>query len=145
MNLGQMFGEAFSPDHGKAVAAYEKVLELDPSLYLAHYNLGILYERQRDYDNALHHFNQVIALSVRIASSRRQEVMVYVRYRKCKISYAQFKEEVHMGLKRDKARLSRSEWQNFLEMLPLGAFETERGEATASITRLDAWLELNTG
>lgn len=46
--------------HGEALAAYHKVLDLDPAHAAAHINLGTLYYNRQDFALAEHHYRQAI-------------------------------------------------------------------------------------
>lgn len=46
----------------EAIAAFEKALQLDPSLAAAHYNLGAAYERKDKLDEARKHFQEAVKL-----------------------------------------------------------------------------------
>jgi len=45
-----------------AIAAFEKALQLDPTLVIAHYNLGAAYERKEKLEKARHHFQEAVKL-----------------------------------------------------------------------------------
>jgi len=47
----------------KAIAAYERALELDPRYPNAHYNLGLIYEHRRDWANARRMFEQALRVN----------------------------------------------------------------------------------
>src|SRR5439155_25180558 len=47
----------------KAIAAYERALELDPRYPNAHYNLGLIYEDRRDWSHARQMFEQALRVN----------------------------------------------------------------------------------
>lgn len=51
----------------QAIAAYERVLELDPCHAAAHINLGTLYYNRQDYKAAEEHYREAIKLDARYA------------------------------------------------------------------------------
>lgn len=51
----------------EALAAYRKVLELDPNFAPAHINLGTLYYNAQDYESAEHHYRKAIECDPRYA------------------------------------------------------------------------------
>ncbi len=51
----------------QAIAAYERVLELDPDHAAAHINLGTLYYNRQDYSAAEEHYRQAIRIDPRYA------------------------------------------------------------------------------
>jgi len=52
---------------GEAVAAYHKVLDLDPAHAAAHINLGTLYYNRQEFALAEHHYRQAIEADSRYA------------------------------------------------------------------------------
>jgi tetratricopeptide (TPR) repeat protein len=60
-NLGVAYTQAKM--YAEAIGAYEKALELNPSVAEAHYNLGLLYEEvEKDYARASRHYRDYLAL-----------------------------------------------------------------------------------
>ena len=53
--------------HGGAIAAYHKVLDLDPAHAAAHINLGTLYYNRQEFALAEHHYRQAIQADWRYA------------------------------------------------------------------------------
>lgn len=53
--------------HGEAIAAYHKVLELEPLHAAAHINLGTLYYNRQEFALAEKHYRQAIASDPRYA------------------------------------------------------------------------------
>ena len=47
----------------KAIGYYETALQLDPSLFWAHYSLGAIYQKQQKYDQALTKFQTCLTLN----------------------------------------------------------------------------------
>lgn len=63
-------GIAFEEDpntHGEAIAAYHKVLEIDPMHAAAHINLGTLYYNRQDFGRAEIHYRRAIESDPRYA------------------------------------------------------------------------------
>jgi tetratricopeptide (TPR) repeat protein len=63
-------GIAFEEDsnlHGEAIAAYQKVLEIDPKHAAAHINLGTLYYNRQDFVLAEKHYRDALAADPRYA------------------------------------------------------------------------------
>jgi tetratricopeptide (TPR) repeat protein len=63
-------GIALEEDPGtqhEAIAAYHRVLEIDPSHAAAHINLGTLYYNRQDFSTAENHYRQAIATDPRYA------------------------------------------------------------------------------
>lgn len=54
-------------DQGKAVEAYQRVLELDPEHAAAHINLGTLYYNRQEYALAEKHYRSAVAVDPRYA------------------------------------------------------------------------------
>jgi tetratricopeptide (TPR) repeat protein len=52
-------------NNGKAIQAYEKVIQLDPTFIEAHNNLGVLYQEMGLYDKALEVFQKAIQINPR--------------------------------------------------------------------------------
>ena len=44
----------------RAILAFERALELNPSAFSVGYNLGLLYKDRGDLENAIHHFNRAL-------------------------------------------------------------------------------------
>src|SRR5687767_13817674 len=58
---------AAARDYRGAIDAFEKALEVHPRSALAHFELGMLYEQhsdqtEKDYINAMYHYQQVLRL-----------------------------------------------------------------------------------
>lgn len=51
----------------QAIAAYERVLELDPEHAAAHINLGTLYYNRQDYNSAEQHYREAVRIDPRYA------------------------------------------------------------------------------
>jgi tetratricopeptide (TPR) repeat protein len=71
-DVPQLFarGIAYEDDPGsqdEAVAAYEKVLAIDPDHAAAHINLGTLYYNRQDHSRAEHHYRRAIEADPRYA------------------------------------------------------------------------------
>lgn len=52
-------------NHAQAVAAYQRVLELDPQHAAAHINLGTLYYNRQDYRSAEEHYRRALEIDPR--------------------------------------------------------------------------------
>jgi tetratricopeptide (TPR) repeat protein len=50
-------------EQDKAIAAYERALAIDPRYPNAHYNLGLIYEEQRDWSHARQMFEQALRVN----------------------------------------------------------------------------------
>ncbi|SEL15747.1 OmpA family protein [Parapedobacter koreensis] len=54
--------------YGLAIASLESAVELDPAFAIAHQQLGDIYRRQHDYDEAAQHYSRVIQLDSTLTS-----------------------------------------------------------------------------
>ncbi len=59
---GAYLNDIYVVDYQKAVECFKKIIELDPSNYRAHYNLGIAFTNLEDYDSALDSCNKALAI-----------------------------------------------------------------------------------
>ena len=125
--------------YGEAVLAFRAVLELDPSQYPAHNNLALIHMRRHAYDDALFHLDKLHAFtdSYAMSGARRKTIKLEVQYQKGKISYEQFLSETNPGIRREKGRLSRSIWQNFLDLSAPGANAQLQARRTEAQNTLD--------
>jgi tetratricopeptide (TPR) repeat protein len=59
--IGQIYNE--KGDHGKAIKAFKKAVELKPDEAKIHYQLGITYDKQNKYDKSIECFKKAIELN----------------------------------------------------------------------------------
>lgn len=55
----------------RAIAAYERALELDPQAPNIHYHLGLIYKERRDWSNAIAYFEQALIVAPADRDARR--------------------------------------------------------------------------
>ncbi|NHJ25621.1 MAG: tetratricopeptide repeat protein [Candidatus Lokiarchaeota archaeon] len=59
---GAYLNDIYVVDYQKAVECFKRIIELDPSNYRAHYNLGIAFTNLGDYDLALDSCNKALSI-----------------------------------------------------------------------------------
>lgn len=65
--------------HDRAIASFNKAIELDPSNARAYYNQGVAYSDKEDYDRAIANFNKAIELNPNNADAYHLRGLTYVR------------------------------------------------------------------
>ena len=61
---------------GPAADSFRKAISLDPNHALAHYNLGAVYDAQKDYDNAIEEYRRALVLDPDLADPRKNPQVV---------------------------------------------------------------------
>lgn len=73
-------------EHARAIASFDKAIELQPDYTNAHYNRGIAYMRKGEVDNALADYSGAIQFKCNYAEAYNNRGIAYQK--KCKIIYA---------------------------------------------------------
>jgi Tfp pilus assembly protein PilF len=79
MSLWQRAEGEPAADMATIKALLEKAIAADPNFYEAHYQLGILYQDQQKYEDAIREFNQTIKLRPDYNRAHYRLVLMYTR------------------------------------------------------------------
>ena len=81
ITLKQLFDLAFQNQIKKnyeiSKKLYKKILSIDPNIFLANYNLAIVYEELNEIDNAIIHYEQTINLNPKFANAYNNLGLIY--------------------------------------------------------------------
>lgn len=91
--------------YDQALAAYRKVLAIDPDNLSAQFNAAIEFFRQQEYDQAVVHFIRVLQLDPTVAQAHFNLGLIYSIQEKIPQSINEFKKAVHYNPSYEKAHL----------------------------------------
>ena len=129
-SLGRAYQEQGRLD--KAVAEYEKALQIFPADYKAHYNLGVIYDHQNLSAKAVHQYQRAIEINPRYIDARFNLAIIYQKQGLLEKAIQQFRKVVELDPRDFEARnnlgvvyamqgnLDRAiiEWEKVLEIDP---------------------------
>ncbi len=115
----------------KSIASFEKAIELKPDYAAAHYNLGLVYERQGKLDEAIRKLEGVVMLNQRDVGVGFQLALLYFRNDQKDQAIALMESVVRL-----QPNFSNARWY-------LAAMYDEQGETDKAIAEIEKVLELN--
>ncbi len=133
-NQGMKFHQA--RDYAKAIEAYSRALQNDPTMVRAHYNLGLLLHNKRDLEQARTEFEQALSFAPGMADARYMLALVMIdqgfdaeaaKHLTTLLEKSPNHAEAHLALgllyKKDpsKRNLARKELNTYLKLDPNGA------------------------
>jgi tetratricopeptide (TPR) repeat protein len=92
INLAALYSDANAWVQAEVLLIY--VLELQPELAIAHYNLGLIYKAQGNYDAAVAAYQQAIALEPNTPEAHQNLGVAYLKQGKIPESLAAFREAI---------------------------------------------------
>lgn len=124
----------------KAIEAYVRAIQLDPSMVRAHYNLGLLLRDKRDLDQARRSFENALSIAPGMADARYMLALVLIeqgqdadatKHLTLLLDKTPQHAEAHLALgllyKKDPAKreLARKELNTYLKLDPNGSADKE--------------------